>query len=224
MGIRRPIGVAVFFWMNADLISLVYTLAACYTIVLLARGWRSLFDDVLTTSDRQLATLVGFLLLTPLGVLAHELGHFVVAQAYGARELSLTFHIYWGYVAYRGILTPSQEFLVAAAGPAVSLFLGFAAFGLALRVDRAYRLIAWTFGVTTLLLILLIYPLISFSTPLGDFRTIYSPATPMLSLLAGVIHLAAIGLSLRWNWRIEQLTRVDWRKFGPSLPSTTPRG
>ncbi len=180
----------------ADLFSLLYGLAAIYTIVQLAKHWGELWDDRLTTADLNLASQAGFLLLTPVGVLVHELAHYFTAQAFGARALSISFRFYWGFVSYRGSLSPEAEFLIAAAGPAASAVIGLAALALAARLKDAWSMALRTFGSLTLVITLLIYPLASFSAFYGDFRTIYSPATPTLSLIAGAFHVAAAAAAL----------------------------
>ncbi len=73
------------------------------------------------------AAFVGLLLAS---VLAHELGHAVTAQRLGIRVRAMTLWMLGGYTELeREPSTPAGEFLVAVAGPAVSLALG--AFGAA---------------------------------------------------------------------------------------------
>src|SRR5579884_3900178 len=131
----------------ADVLSVAYAIAALYTAILLWRGRRDVFDERFTAHDRQLAVLVGMLYLTPIGVLAHEMAHLVTARALGAQDLSLHFHLYWGYVTYFGALSPGDEFLIAAAGPAASVALGLAALVLALRLHSFAQSAVWTFGL-----------------------------------------------------------------------------
>ena len=182
---------------SADIISLVYGLAALVTAGQLVRGWRGLVDGVFTAQDRALAERMGFLFLTPLGVLVHELAHLAVARAMGAQDVSLHFRFYWGFVTYSARLTPEARFAIAAAGPAASAALGLGALLLAGRWRAAGRVVCWTFGSTTLALVLLAYPLASFSGLGGDFLVIYSPATPLLAAGAAVVHVLAIIATFR---------------------------
>jgi len=176
----------------ADLLSLLYALAALYTLWQLPGRWRSLTDSTYTADDRNLASRLGFLLLTPLGVLLHELGHMAFAMALGARGISLSFRVYWGYVSYRGQLGLTDEWIIAAAGPAVSLVLGLAAGYVALRLRPVWRDVGLSFAHATLLLDLILYPGMSVVEGVGDFRWIYSARTPTLSIVAGVVHAAGL--------------------------------
>jgi hypothetical protein len=176
----------------ADLLSLLYAIAALYTLWQLPGRWRPLTDSTYTADDRNLAGRLGFLLLTPIGVLLHELGHMAFATAFGARNISLSFRVYWGYVQYRGQLGPTEEWIIAAAGPAVSLVLGLAAGYGALRLRPVWRDVGLSFAHATLLLVLILYPGMSIVEGVGDFRWIYSARTPALSVVAGVVHAAGL--------------------------------
>jgi hypothetical protein len=175
-----------------NVVAIIYVIAAGFTLVEVVRHWRELFDAQFTAEDYSLASRVGFLWLTPIGVFAHELGHFLVAQQLGARNLELHFFAYWGFVSYIGRLTPEWHFFIAAAGPFVSLVLGGAAVIGARWVPNPYRTALEQFGISTLVLILILYPAMSFSGFGGDFLGIYSRQTPVLSAVAGAVHLASL--------------------------------
>jgi len=64
---------------TADVLSLLYAAVALYTLWQLPGRWQALTDAAYTDDDRNLANRIGFLLLTPLGVLAHEAAHLVAA-------------------------------------------------------------------------------------------------------------------------------------------------
>jgi hypothetical protein len=176
----------------ADLLSLLYLAVAVYTLWQLPGRWRSLTDDTYTDDDRNLASRVGFLLLTPLGVLIHELAHMAAATLLGGRDISLSFRFYWGYVQYRGQLGPTVEWIIAAAGPGASLILGLVVGYVALRLRQPWRDIGMSFAHATLLLDLVLYPGLSLVDGVGDFRWIYSARTPTLSIVAGVVHAAGL--------------------------------
>src|SRR5215217_1076934 len=177
----------------ADLLSLLYLVAAVYTLWQLPSRWRALTDERFTADDRNLANRVGFLLLTPIGVLIHELSHMTAATLLGARDISLSFRIYWGFVSYRGQLPPASEWVIASVGPASSLLLGLLVGYAALRLRQPWRDVGMSFAHTTLLLVLVLYPGMSVIDQVGDFRWIYSANTPTLSVVAGVVH--ALGLA-----------------------------
>jgi hypothetical protein len=176
----------------ADLLSLIYLAVALYTLWQLPSRWRSLVDDTYTDDDRNLASRIGFLLLTPLGVLIHELAHMVAAILLGGRDISLSYRVYWGYVQYRGQLGPAAEWIVAAAGPAARRGLGLVVGYAALRLRQPWRDVGMSFAHATLLLDLILYPGMSLADGVGDFRWIYSARTPTLSIVAGVVHAAGL--------------------------------
>jgi len=191
----------------ADLLSLLYLGVALFTLWQLPGRWRSLTDSVYTDDDRNLAGRVGFLLLTPVGVLLHELAHMASATALGGRDISLSYRVYWGYVQYRGQLAPASEWVIASAGPFASLILGLAVGYAVIRLRQPWRDIGMSFAHATLLLVLLLYPGMSVLDGVGDFRWIYSARTPELSVVAGVVHAAGLVAYLvlaRWQSRISK--------------------
>jgi hypothetical protein len=199
----------------ADLLSLVYLAVAVYTLWQLPSRWRALLDAEYTDEDRNLASRIGFLLLTPVGVLIHELAHMLAATLLGGRDISLSFRIYWGFVQYRGQIGPTAEWIVAAAGPGSSLLLGLVVGYVALfRLAQPWRDIGMSFAHGTLLLVLVLYPGISVLEGVGDFRWIYSARTPTLSVVAGVVHAlgmaAYIVLALVQSRQARRERRAAW--------------
>jgi len=176
------------FGAPADLLSLLYLAMALYTAWQLPGRWRALVDDTYTDDDRNLAGRIGFLLLTPIGVLIHELSHMAAATLLGGRDISLSYRVYWGYVTYRGQIGPTADWIVASAGPGSSLLLGLLAGYVALRLRRPWRDVGLSFAHATLLLDLVLYPAMSLIDGVGDFRWIYSARTPTLSIVAGIVH------------------------------------
>lgn len=66
-----------------------------------------------------------FAVLLYLSVLIHELGHVMVARAYGMPVRRVTLHLLGGVSELEGQMpTPGREFLVSIAGPLLSLALG----------------------------------------------------------------------------------------------------
>src|SRR5215211_7185225 len=195
----------------ADLLSLLYLVAAVYTLWQLPSRWRALTDEEYTADDRNLANRVGFLLLTPIGVLIHELSHMAAATLLGARDISLSFRIYWGYVSYRGQLPPDSEWVIASVGPASSLLLGLVVGYAALRLRQPWRDVGMSFAHTTLLLDLVLYPGMSLVDGVGDFRWIYSARTPTLSIVAGVVHAAGLIAYIVLARRQSRLSRREAR-------------
>jgi hypothetical protein len=176
------------FGPQADLLSLLYVLAAAYTLWQLKSRWRGLVDAEYTADDRNLAGRIGFLLLTPLGVLIHELSHWTAAHLLGARDISLHFRFYWGFVQYGGRLGPAAEWIIASVGPGSSLVLGLLAGYVALRLRPPWRDVGLSFAHATLLLDLVLYPAVRLVQGVGDFQWIYTRDVPTLSVVAGVVH------------------------------------
>ena len=193
---------------TADLLSLVYAVVALYTLWQLPGRWRALTDADYTADDRNLANRVGFLLLTSLGVLAHEAAHYVAAEALGAQRLAMSFRVYWGYVSYAPRLGPLDDWIVAVVGPAASLALGLLALVAATRLRDAWRDVLLGFAHATLLLVLILYPLMSAIDRMGDFVTIYGRAPGGLAVVAGLGH--ALGLALYFVL-VRLLARQDRR-------------
>jgi Zn-dependent protease len=81
-----------------------------------------------------LPVALGATLLLFGSILAHEIGHAVMAKSFGIRTRDITLHLLGGVAHIEGEpRTPKQEFAVAAAGPVVSFALAgvfFAAQGL----------------------------------------------------------------------------------------------
>jgi hypothetical protein len=152
------------------------------------------------------------LLLTPIGVLIHELAHMVAATLLGARDISLSYRFYWGYVEYRGQVGPTAEWIIAAAGPGASLLLGLLVGYAALRMRPPWRDVGMSFAHATLLLVLVLYPGISVLDGVGDFRWIYSARTPTLSIVAGIVHAAGLIAYIVLVRQHSRLTRQEARR------------
>jgi Zn-dependent protease len=83
-------------------------------------------DGTLTGGVRYLVA-AAFVVLLYLSVLVHELSHSVVARGFGLPVRRILLYPLGGYSEIeREPQTPSREFLVSAAGPALSLVLGLA--------------------------------------------------------------------------------------------------
>jgi Zn-dependent protease/CBS domain-containing protein len=84
------------------------------------------------------AVALAFAVLLYLSVLVHELSHTVVALAFGLPVRRISLHLLGGVSEIeREPETPGREFLVAFAGPAVSLVLGGIGLGLLQVLDQA---------------------------------------------------------------------------------------
>src|SRR3974390_2454971 len=99
-------------------------------------------NDVASTLHGSTRFLVAaaFVVLLYLSVLVHELSHSVVARGYGLPVRRILLYPLGGVSEIeKEPQTPAREFLVSAAGPALSLLLGAAGWGLTK---------AWDTGIT----------------------------------------------------------------------------
>ena len=78
----------------------------------------------LQTGDIVLAA--GLSLILAISIVAHELGHSLVARCFGCRTVNITLTVIGGCASMERIPRKAwQEFLVAVAGPVVSFVMGF---------------------------------------------------------------------------------------------------
>jgi Zn-dependent protease len=78
-----------------------------------------------STAHTTMAALLAFLVGGAIALVAHELGHAVVARALGATDVTITLHSFGGLTSYRlPVVTRPRMSAIAAAGPAVGLGLG----------------------------------------------------------------------------------------------------
>jgi hypothetical protein len=112
-----------------DVLSLLFTGLALLGLPRLLRGWRALVAPEPSEEGRALAVYVAVFLAVPLATLAHELGHLVVAEGLGAKDATLHYRIFWGFVDYSTALPGHGNWGVALAGNAVSWALAALALG-----------------------------------------------------------------------------------------------
>jgi len=147
--------------------------------------------------------MVSLFLLTPIGVLAHEAGHHLTAEFYGATNVELHHRGYWGFVTYNGVLDSNTHLKIAAAGPVVGVLLGYLSLGVAmvLPIPPIFRHVMATFGFLEIFHHLIGYPLIDIVSRLqGDFHTIYSSLPFSWAVLVVIFHLTLLALFyLAWQ-------------------------
>jgi Zn-dependent protease len=92
-----------------------------------------------STSQYWLAGLITTLLLF-ISVLAHELGHSLVALSQGLKVSGITLLLFGGVSKIQGEASrPRNEFLIAFAGPAVSLIIGVILLGWSINFGSIYK-------------------------------------------------------------------------------------
>jgi Zn-dependent protease len=138
--IGRPFGIPVF-------ISPYWFLVAAVLVVLYSSSG-SLPGSIHGSVARYLVA-IGFVVLLYLSVLIHELSHSLVARAFRLPVRRILLYPLGGFSEIeQEPPTPSQEFLVSVAGPAVSLLLAALGFGLSHLLTQhgiAWLLVHWLF-------------------------------------------------------------------------------
>ena len=125
MRIARPFGIPVY-------VSPYWFLIAGVFVVLYAHGYAR---SGISTNLRYVVA-AAFVVLLYASVLVHELSHSVVARAFGLPVRRILLYPLGGFSEIeREPPTPGREFLVSAAGPALSLVLAGIGFGL----DRLFH-------------------------------------------------------------------------------------
>jgi hypothetical protein len=196
-----------------DLLALLYTGLMLLGLPRLVRGWRALLGSELSEEGRGLAVYVAVFLAVPLATLGHELGHLVVARALGARDATLHYRVFWGFVEYATELPGHGAWWVALAGNAVSWALAAAALGIgsagAVRLSPALRYAALLFGRLEMVHTLIVYPLLSLGgLPGADWTVIYGHPFWTGTGVVAALHLASL-LWLRRELRESLPAPVD---------------
>jgi signal peptidase I len=208
-------------------LTLLWAIMVGVTAIQLLRGWRVFTQSCLTPELVTLAAAIGILVLAPVGVVVHELGHAAVARAFGARDIAINLSYIHGSVSYRGFLRPEQRWLIATAGPAVNAGAGLLALVISTRLPLGFGAIARYFGLWALLSMLVFYPVGSFVEGSGDFTVIFSPATPRLTAMAAVgwLACACVG-ALLYRRAGQRFNHVDREAVmgSPQMEPTIPRG
>ena len=177
-------------------LSLMQAYRALKLAGLLRREWDSIKQEPLTSRKWGLAEQAAFYLAVPPAVLVHELFHAIPIYAWGGRVVNCGYGFYWGFVQPDRFFPAGQEWFIALAGTLGSLLIGLLYWLLSAqqqnRTLRFFGLRAFRFQ---LYFSLLIYPIFTAFTFIGDWRTIYNFAeTPLLSGVTAVIHLTLLAL------------------------------
>ena len=183
----------------------MYAVAGVFTLYRLVQNRKSFFDRFVTSEDLGLAWMVAIFLLTPLAVLTHELGHYFVANHFGATGIELHHRGFWGFVTYQPgpAFDTGKKLMVTAAGPAISVIFGFLSLALAvlLPMRMVFKHILAFFGVFGIAHTLVGYPLIDLTSEFGgDFERIYTLLPIPAKFLAGATHGVLLWL-LVLSWK-----------------------
>ncbi len=160
------------------------------------KDWSELKLNPVTGRKWALTDQAAFLLAVPPAVLVHEIFHAIPIYMWGGRVDECGYGFYWGFVGSDHSFSPEQDWFISLAGTLGSLLIGLL-YWLALRkhkfdILRFFGLRAFRFQ---LYFSLLMYPIFTAFTFIGDWRTIYNfNETPILSGATAVIHLTLLAL------------------------------
>jgi hypothetical protein len=161
------------------------------------KNWRSLFDDNLTSNDRQLLMRTALFLLLPVVVFFHELGHALAILFFGGKVAEFHYGLLWGYVVPSGMFTPEQILIIYLAGNVVEMLIGFLSLILA-AFTSSPPLVAlftylglWSIGGTAI-----IYTLMSLVGMYGDWQAIYSSQLHSWTSIIALCHIAIVAFFL----------------------------
>lgn len=196
--------------------SLLLGLISIRTLIDVIRHRRELFNDHFTAQNRQRLSAAAFFLLLPISVALHEAGHAIAVKAFGGQIERFGWYFFYGFVGYSGFFTHAQIFWIALAGNLVSVVLGLVAIAVAVFWPRRAPInyLLFVFGAIDLANALIFYPLLDFIGGFeGDWSTIYSHATPVLSGATGIIH-GALLLGALVAWRSTAARRLYAERTG----------
>jgi Zn-dependent protease/CBS domain-containing protein len=159
----------------------------------LAMGYFPSHYPGLGTDTTWLLGILGALLLVA-SILAHELSHAWVARAHGVPVHSVTLFIFGGLASLAGdVLQPRVEFLIAAAGPAMSLLLAalcyLAGFAVQPVSDGAAALLGYLALINLVLALFNLLP----GTPLDGGRLLHAAAWRVSGSATEATRIAAVG-------------------------------
>lgn len=178
------------------------------TIRNVAKNWKSLFDNDLTANDRSLLMRATFILILPVAVFLHEMGHAFAIKFFGGEVNSFYFALLVGEVTSKSAFSPEQQVLIALAGTIVDVTLGLIALTIA-YLAKSPPVVAlcvyfglWSIGGNTIS-----YALMSLMNVYGDWRIIYlSPAHSLVTAIA-VVHAIIVVV---FCWGVFGITPKVW--------------
>ena len=217
-----------FAMFDTPILGLIVAVAAVATLADTWRDRAALFDARFTADERQRVLRLAMFVLLPLSVLAHEGGHALFVKLFGGEIVDFGFYMVYGFVAHIGRYTPLELLLIAFSGPAINIIAGVAAFLLAwyrpFPKRPAINYLLFVFAVLELFNALVFYPIFdTLGGVAGDWSTIYSRDTPVLSILIGLLH-AALLVAAALIWRSQRFQVGYAERTGLRRVRHTPGG
>ena len=146
-----------------------------YTAILLKKSWPSIIDENLTAVDRHVLKQAAMLLVLPLVVMIHELGHVVAIHLVGGTVKEFHYGILWGYVIPDGSFNSAQFLTIYLSGNALQVLTGLIFLWIAVMSTTPWVVAIctysalWSIGET-----LIFYTIMSYFGFYGDWKVIYS--------------------------------------------------
>ncbi|MBY0356479.1 MAG: M50 family metallopeptidase [Candidatus Obscuribacterales bacterium] len=208
-----------------------------WTLKDVAAGWRSMWDDNLTSADRSLLLRFTVFLLLPIVVFFHELGHLLAAWSVGVQVAGFHYGPVMGYVETYPSDDPLKELWITFAGNLVQILIGLASLFVAWR-SKSPPVVAVSvyFGLYTIAATVVFYAMLSLSGFYGDWIQMYTNAYKpgviaivffQIMLIAGLSWAMFSAKAKIWftaktnpHWLVEHKALQDRYQAEPDLKNT----
>jgi hypothetical protein len=190
-----------------------------YTAILVKRNWSSITDENLTALDRHLLKQASMLLILPVVVLIHELGHVAAILLLGGTVKDFHYGILWGSVTPDGSFNAAQFLTIFLAGNVLQVLTGLIFLWAAVLVSTPWVVAIctysalWSIGET-----LIFYSVMSLFGFYGDWRIIYSNPEKEAVIGVAVCHAVIVitmiycAYSQRLRLWFAQKTNPGWAR------------
>jgi hypothetical protein len=192
-----------------DLISFFSVLICIQTLWQLFQSWSKFWDAQITPKDQELAQRLAIFVLTPIGVLLHEIGHSLATWQVGGTVSTFQWRFYWGYIIPSGDFSSVEYWWIAFSGNLVSILLGLLPIPFIPYIrKRIMGELLYSFVCVELIYSLIIYPVMSFALREGDWVKIYDFTVQPYAPLAAIFQVV-----LLWGlWRLNHSQKATyWR-------------
>ena len=187
----------MFSQQQLSFVSAIYLLISIGTLVTVARKGRAFWASPLMPRDSWLPAALALFVVHPLIVPIHELGHAIATWLSGGKVVEFSWEVFSGHIVRTGDFTALEDWWIPLVGNLASATVGVALLLLGIlskRLKPVPRAIALRSGYFELLFTFLMYPIMSFVGPNGDWKNIYRfDSMPLLSSATLILHLAIVG-------------------------------
>lgn len=198
---------------------LIWILLAVVMIKELRKHGKEIFDDELTSFDKDRLLRLAYTFVFPVVVFFHECGHAAATVWAGGIVKEFHYGAWIGYVVPVGHFTALQDLIITLAGNVVQILFGFLFLIFAL-LSRSPAVVAlWVYsGILSIGGTVIIYTLLSVLTGDGDWAMIYrTPLKDAFDMVLGshillavfIIYLVNGGAPKAWFYK---RTHPAWRE------------